>query len=118
MVNTILELADVDGELSTLAARELARVEAVFEACFERAQKVGDYPAERSASDLAAYVMLMNQGLRVASRKRKRCKVECPYFSSRCICSIVKLEFSRLPATSLTPSSGRRTGGSVSSDGL
>jgi len=70
MVNTILELADVDGELSALAARELARVEAVFEACFERAQKLGDYPSERSASDLAGYVMLVNQGLRVASRKR------------------------------------------------
>jgi len=68
MVNTILELADVDQELGALAARELARVEKVFEACFERAQRAGDFPSERSASELAAHVMLVNQGLRVASR--------------------------------------------------
>lgn len=70
MVNTILELADVDEELSALATEELARVERVFEACFEKAQQTGAYPGERSASDLAAHVMLLNQGLRVASRKR------------------------------------------------
>jgi len=70
MVNTILELADVDEELSASAARELARVEAVFEDCFERAQQEGQYPAVRTAAELAAHVMVLNQGLRVASRKR------------------------------------------------
>lgn len=70
MVNTILELADIDAELSALAARELALVEVVFERCFERAQQAGRYPTDRSARDLAAHVMLLNQGLRVASRER------------------------------------------------
>lgn len=70
MVNTILELAEVDAELSALASSELARVETVFEQCFARAQAAGQYPLRRSASELAAHVMLLNQGLRVASRKR------------------------------------------------
>ncbi len=70
MVNTILELADVDPELSVLAERKLAGVESVFEHCFEQAQQTGNYTRDRSARDLAAHVMVMNQGLRVASRKR------------------------------------------------
>jgi len=70
MVNTLLELADVDDELSALAAHELGRIETVFEACFEQAQRAGQYPTTRSASDLAAHVMVLNQGIRVASRKR------------------------------------------------
>jgi TetR/AcrR family transcriptional repressor of nem operon len=70
MVNTILELADVDSELSVLAERQLAGVESVFEDCFEQAQQAGHYSRDRSAGDLAAHVMVMNQGLRVASRKR------------------------------------------------
>ena len=70
MVNTLLELADVDPELSVLAERKLARVESVFEDCFDQAQQAGDYTRDRSARDLAAHVMVMNQGLRVASRKR------------------------------------------------
>ncbi len=70
MVNTLLELADVDPELSVLAERKLARIESVFEDCFDQAQQAGDYTRDRSARDLAAHVMVMNQGLRVASRKR------------------------------------------------
>ncbi|MDG2336153.1 MAG: helix-turn-helix domain containing protein [Myxococcota bacterium] len=70
MVNTILELAEVDAGLSGLATKELARVEAAFTECFSRAQAAGEYPTERSAEALAAHLMLVNQGLRVASRKR------------------------------------------------
>lgn len=69
MVNTILELADVDEALSRLAARELARMEALFKVYFEEAQDAGDYGRDRTASDLAAHVMLINQGLRVTGRK-------------------------------------------------
>jgi len=70
MVNTILELTDVDDELSAMAARELDRVEDVFAVGFAAAQAAGAYPAERSPSELAAHLMVLNQGLRVASRKR------------------------------------------------
>jgi TetR/AcrR family transcriptional repressor of nem operon len=69
MINTILELADVDEGLSRLATRELAEMESIFERCFAEAQSKGAYPRDRSPHDLAAHVMLLNQGLRVASRK-------------------------------------------------
>ena len=68
MINTILELADVDEELAVLASKELVAMESVFEACFREAQRVGDYPRDRTAADLAAHIMVLNQGLRVASR--------------------------------------------------
>ena len=70
MVNTVLEMAEADEELSCFAAEELARVERIFERCFDRAQRAGEYPSQRSTSDLAAHAMVLNQGLRVASRKR------------------------------------------------
>lgn len=70
MANTILELADVDEELSSLATHELARVEAAFRDCFAAAQSAGEYPTHLSAADLAAHMMIVNQGLRIASRKR------------------------------------------------
>jgi TetR/AcrR family transcriptional repressor of nem operon len=69
-VNTLLELADVDPELSVLAERKLAGVESVFEDCFGQAQQAGCYARGRSARELATHVMVLNQGLRVASRKR------------------------------------------------
>lgn len=70
MANTILELADVDEELSALATRELARVEAAFRDCFAAAQSAGEYLPERAPAELAAHMMIVNQGLRIESRKR------------------------------------------------
>ena len=69
MVNSVLELADVDDELSQMAASHLAAIEALFTRCFRAAQRSGAYPGEASAQDLAACLMVINQGLRVASRK-------------------------------------------------
>lgn len=69
MINSVIELADVDPGLARRAERELAEVESLFEACFRDAQQTGIYPTEISARDLAAHVMVLNQGLRVASRK-------------------------------------------------
>jgi len=68
MVNTVLEMADVDPELSALAALELEGIEKIFSDCFEQAQCAGEYPAKRAASELAGHIMVLNQGLRVASR--------------------------------------------------
>ena len=70
MVNTILELADVDDELGDLATTHLKQVEREFEDCFAAAQAAGELPADRSPAQLAGCLMLVNQGLRVASRKR------------------------------------------------
>ncbi len=69
MVNSVLELADVDEELNRLAASHLADIETLFADCFRSSQHNGDYPAGQSAEDLAACLMVINQGLRVASRK-------------------------------------------------
>jgi TetR/AcrR family transcriptional repressor of nem operon len=70
MVNTILELADVDAELSRSASRELAGIEALFEDYFSQLQREGLLSADHHAADMAAHVMLLNQGLRVTSRQR------------------------------------------------
>lgn len=69
MVNTILELAEVDAELSAVAARELDRVETLFGEILKEAQGSGELSSACSAVDLAAHLMLLNQGLRVGSRK-------------------------------------------------
>lgn len=69
MVNSILELADVDAELSQLAAKRLAEVETRFQHCFELAQSLGQLDKTYSPEYLAKMVMTLNQGLRVSSRK-------------------------------------------------
>jgi TetR/AcrR family transcriptional regulator, transcriptional repressor for nem operon len=70
MVNTLLELADVDDDLSDLAARKLGEVQSGFEACIARAVESGQLHTDRAPRELAEFVMLVNQGLRVASRRR------------------------------------------------
>ncbi|MFK7977152.1 MAG: TetR/AcrR family transcriptional regulator [Halioglobus sp.] len=69
MVNTILESADVDADLSQLAARQLQKIERRFETLFTHAQEQGRLSAAHSPAVLAQYVMNVNQGLRVSSRK-------------------------------------------------
>jgi TetR/AcrR family transcriptional repressor of nem operon len=64
MVNTVLELADVDDGLSELATRHLKRIEADFERLLRQCD-----PALLSPLEGARYLMLVNQGLRVAARQ-------------------------------------------------
>lgn len=71
MVNTILELADVDHELSQLAASLLADIECAFCDCFQSAIDNGDVAAHYDAKQLASLVMTFNKGLRVACREKK-----------------------------------------------
>ena len=70
MVNAILELAEVDAELGRLAAQRLQLVEQRFEALFDQARKQGRLQTDVSPAALAQYIMNVNQGLRVQSRKR------------------------------------------------
>ena len=74
MVNSILELADVDAELSKHAARRLGEVEKKFQHCFELAQQLGQLDNTHSAQYLAKMIMTLNQGLRVSSRKNVSAK--------------------------------------------
>lgn len=64
LVNTVIEMADVDAGLGALAAARLAEVQGGFEACLRDAGCGSD-----QARELAAFLMLINQGLRVSSRR-------------------------------------------------
>jgi len=69
MVNTILELADVDDELSRRARDNLGQIEKEFESCLVQAAASGELASTQDPAQLAQYLMMVNQGLRVASRK-------------------------------------------------
>lgn len=64
-VNTVIEMAGVDDELAARASHNLSRLERFFQACLEDA---GAAPAR--AEELAAMLMLFNEGIRVSSRRR------------------------------------------------
>ncbi len=65
LVNTVLELADVDDELAARASNHLTEMQRFFQTCLEDA---GAAPAR--AKELAAMLMLFNEGIRVSSRRR------------------------------------------------
>jgi len=65
LVNTVLEMADVDAELSARAGEHLAEMQKVFEECLQEAGCAPDHAAE-----MAAMLMLFNEGVRVSSRRR------------------------------------------------
>ncbi|MDX1733030.1 MAG: TetR/AcrR family transcriptional regulator [Halioglobus sp.] len=69
LVNTVLESAYLDDELSRLSAERLAEMERAFERCFRRAIDAGQIDARQDPAKLAGFIMTLNQGLRVASRK-------------------------------------------------
>jgi TetR/AcrR family transcriptional repressor of nem operon len=64
-VNTVLEMAGVDDDISSRASRHLADMQGVFRVCL---QDVGAEPTH--AEELAAMLMLFNEGIRVSSRRR------------------------------------------------
>lgn len=65
LVNTVLELANVDAELSARASMHLATMQTVFEECLLDAGC-----APRQAREMAALLMLVNEGVRVSSRRK------------------------------------------------
>ena len=65
LVNTVLEMAGVDDDLSSRASRHLSDMQRVFQACL---QDAGATTAQ--AEELAAMLMLLNEGIRVSSRRR------------------------------------------------
>lgn len=70
LVNTVLELDNVDPELNQLATQKLNAVENFFAAGFEQAQNDGDLDKSHSPKELASLVMTINFGLRVQSRQQ------------------------------------------------
>jgi len=71
MVNTVLELADVDPELNQLATEKLGAIENAFARAFEQAQQQGELESKLSPIELAKLVMTINLGLRVQSRQKQ-----------------------------------------------
>lgn len=69
MVNSVLELSDVEDDLSDLATQKLSEIEAEFEAIIKKGLLSGDLRSKQSAKNIAKFIMTINQGLRVASRK-------------------------------------------------
>ena len=70
LVNTILEMADTDDELCALSAQQLAAVESAFEQALTLAQAQGRWTLNMTPAQGARYLMTINQGLRVQSRKK------------------------------------------------
>ncbi|MFT5578843.1 MAG: TetR/AcrR family transcriptional repressor of nem operon [Paraglaciecola psychrophila] len=70
MVNTLIELADVDPEFSQLAHQKLGKIEQAFSQAFSKEQQKNPLPSNHSPQQLAAKVMLINYGLRVHSRSK------------------------------------------------
>ena len=65
LVNTVLEMAGVDDGLAERASHHLGEMQRVFQACLRDA---GAKAAR--AEELAAMLMLVNEGIRVSSRRR------------------------------------------------
>ena len=65
LVNTVLEMADVDEALAARAGQHLDRVQQVFEI---RLLEAGASPDQ--ALQLAQLLMVLNEGIRVSSRRR------------------------------------------------
>lgn len=65
LVNTVLEMAGVDDALAARASEHLGGLQRFFRDCL---QDAGATPAQ--AEELAAMLMLFNEGVRVSSRRR------------------------------------------------
>ena len=65
LVNTVLEMAGVDDDLAASASHHLGEMQRIFQACL---QDAGAEPVR--AEELAAMLMLLNEGIRVSSRRR------------------------------------------------
>lgn len=65
LVNSVLELAGVDEALVAHASNHLMEIERFFRACLEDAGA-----SNSQAKELAAMLMLFNEGIRVSNRRR------------------------------------------------
>lgn len=66
LVNSVLEMAGFDEALVAHASHHLVALEQFFQACLEDAGA-----SNSQAEELAAMLMLLNEGIRVSSRRRR-----------------------------------------------
>ncbi|WP_374972456.1 TetR/AcrR family transcriptional regulator [Spongiibacter marinus] len=69
LVNSILELAETDPQLSELSSKQLSIIQGAFEQALHVAAEQGRFVSTLSAAEAAEQLMIINQGLRVQSRK-------------------------------------------------
>jgi TetR/AcrR family transcriptional repressor of nem operon len=69
LVNTILELRDVDEKLSFMAARYFDKIEKAFAECFRRCASNGSLQPGLDPQVLAAFIVTVIKGMRVAARQ-------------------------------------------------
>ncbi|MEP5567500.1 MAG: TetR/AcrR family transcriptional regulator [Halioglobus sp.] len=70
MVNTVLELADVDLELQILAQTKLDKIQERFQCLILDAQLAGEITGAHCPAELADALMTLNLGIRVQCRKQ------------------------------------------------
>ena len=69
MVNSVLELAEVDPGLKAAAQGQLDRIQNTFELLLAEAIEAGELETSHTAGELAEVLMTLNLGIRVQSRK-------------------------------------------------
>ena len=70
MVNSVLEMADVDPELQLLAQTKLDEIQDRFRQLLTNAQLTGEMTDTYSPAELAETLMTLNLGIRVQCRKQ------------------------------------------------
>ena len=70
MVNSVLEMADVDPELQLLAQTKLDEIQDRFRQLLTNAQLTGEMTDTSSPAELAETLMTLNLGIRVQCRKQ------------------------------------------------
>lgn len=68
IVNSLLEFADIDVELATLARDQLKAVNIAFRQCFRQASEAGKFKTHLPPDQVADMFMILNQGIRVSQR--------------------------------------------------
>lgn len=69
LINSILELREVDSELCTLASQYIDELENAFANCFQKCISLGTLTKEHDPVMLAGYIMTVIKGMRVAARQ-------------------------------------------------
>lgn len=64
LVNSVVELSGVDDDLAARASGHLSGVEVAFQRCLAEAGH-----SQRRAAELGAFLMVVNEGMRVSSRR-------------------------------------------------
>jgi TetR/AcrR family transcriptional repressor of nem operon len=69
LVNTILELRDVDDELSSIATKYFGELEKAFARCFQKCASNGTLQQGQDPEVLASFFMTVIKGMRVVARQ-------------------------------------------------